>query len=588
MKFILNEGKKFCLEERFILNEASAADVAKTWTTKLNDYLTNADLVFKAYLQIVKDESKKPKSTADAEKDLNSRGEKGKEVTAAIEDIEDSLELPAEQIKGEDGQFTQIRSEVKHCHDAVEAALPTLTLKNNLKSLANTQLKALEDLSSKTAWTNDDIDELKAVLEWFSKNISPLFDTADQAKTIEADRTKLQKFIDTCNKGLEIIENIQDDLQEFNFDEGSNEDLRAYRELIQLLVTNTDLQLKPVAKINAFSNDEKQDFIDKIDNQQSRIENINSHLLKISETPLLTSTKEVVDWQTELASAANENKLKVIERFIYTVWPSEEAEKVMAIKTPLLAACKVHGFDVKGATKNPFLDFVSKVYLPYGMSADAYIAIHNSVANRNLTSKDLSAEGVLKAGNIVFCKALYKLKPEVIKMYVKKQYNLLKATASESSGFKQSSDLAFSALYKVDPPVLDGAASKFSKDLELRPMNEVEQKEAEWTGAVSSTAEEEKITINEELLKKIGSKTNAIKVIIALLIKFSSDNKIKEASYKCKEVKAELAKSISFDKLRTLITEVETTYKLTNITAAQALLLIENIIKYSLFGLTVE
>jgi hypothetical protein len=587
MKFILNENKKFILEERFILTEASAAEVAKTWTTKLNAYFENATKVLDAYIQIVSDETKKPTSTADAEKDLASRGAEGKKAAEAVENLEDTLALPTEEIEGEAKDFKNIRTDVTRCHDALETAIKNLTLKNNLKRFVTAQLQTLEDLSKKTPWAAADIEDLKEALGWLSENILPLFDTAEQSKTIETDKTKLQKFVATCKKGLDLIEDINIDLKDFKFEDGSNEDLRAYRELVQPLLTETNLQLKAADKVTAFTNDEKQKFIDEIDNHQTQVENIVTQLDKISKSALLASTKEKEDWKTKFTSAPDSSKMAVIEEFIYTTWPFE-AESVIKIKEAVLAACKVHGFNLEGAAKNPFFDFISKVYIPYKLSADVYNAVHNSVARKNLEAKDLSAEGVLKAGNIIFCKALYSLKPEAIKVYIKKQHNLLNANIAEGSGFKQKSDLAFSTIYDIDPPVLDGAASKSSKDLKLRSMDAIEKLEAKWTGSVSGTEEEKPVTVNEELLKKIGSKENAIKVAVALVIKFSSSEKVKEAADKCKEIKAELAKSVSFDKMRALLTNVETTYKLAKITADQATLLIKNIIEYSVFGLTTE
>jgi hypothetical protein len=51
MKFILNESKRFILEERFILKEAeelteaTAAEVALSWTNKLKNTFANTEAV---------------------------------------------------------------------------------------------------------------------------------------------------------------------------------------------------------------------------------------------------------------------------------------------------------------------------------------------------------------------------------------------------------------------------------------------------------------------------------------------------------------------------------------------------------------
>ena len=111
-------------------------------------------------------------------------------------------------------------------------------------------------------------------------------------------------------------------------------------------------------------------------------------------------------------------------------------------------------------------------------------------------------------------------------------------------------------------------------------MNEVEQLESKWTGQVSDTAEKpakNKIANNAELIKQINTSENAIKVLAALAVKFSSNDKITAAAQSCKEARELMSKTTTLEDIRKLVASVERLYKIESITTSQALSLIKSI-----------
>jgi hypothetical protein len=301
------------------------------------------------------------------------------------------------------------------------------------------------------------------------------------------------------------------------------------------------------------------------------------------------STSGGVDWKTKLASAVN--KETVIEEFIYTTWSDlAQAQEVIKIKAALLQECEHYGFLTAGEKLNPFITFISTVYLKndYGVKPELYNVIHNLVAGNVLAGKDLASKGEMGHGNLVFCKALYKLDAGAIKLYIRKQHNLLKA-AKRPDIFESNAEMAFNILYKV-ATVVQGKDARNATDMQLRSMAEIEQLEAKWVGEVSDTAEEpkNKVASNAELIKQIDTTEDAINVLVAMAIKFSTSDEITKAVKGCTEAKQRMSKSYTIAETQALVAKVERLYKLTAINASQALKLVKSILESDKFNLTKE
>jgi hypothetical protein len=122
-------------------------------------------------------------------------------------------------------------------------------------------------------------------------------------------------------------------------------------------------------------------------------------------------------------------------------------------------------------------------------------------------------------------------------------------------------------------------------------MAEIEQLEEKWTGEVSDTAVEapkNKVVINADLLNQIDTSENAVKVLVAMGIKFSANDEITKAVESCTEAKRLMTGSTTVAEIQKLVASVERLYKLTNINATQALNLIKSILESDKFTLTKE
>jgi hypothetical protein len=221
------------------------------------------------------------------------------------------------------------------------------------------------------------------------------------------------------------------------------------------------------------------------------------------------------------------------------------------------------------------------------MQPQTYNVIHNLVADNVLSGKDITGTGVMTKGNLVFCKALYRLEPGAIKMYVKKQHNILQA-ATKPDMFASNAELAFNILYAVSQ-VQSGRATKFSTEMQLRSIAQIEQLEKKWTGTVSNTAEDSTTkTKTAELLKQIKDTTAATKLLVALAIKFSSNTKLTALVQAYTETRQLMKQSTTPIELQKLVASVENLYKITNITAAQALSLSKSVVESDQFEFTKE
>lgn len=590
MKFILNENSKFLLEERFILQEASMAEVAQTWTDQLLKSLENAQEVLAAYLGHL-DGSKKSKSAADAEKAINNRKPLINELKTAGEAIENSLSLPADKLAADN--YKALKAEINAYGSRLRIAFQetngkrAIVLSKSQERLllpqVNAQVKALTTLGTKTTLTADDITDLKEILEWCTTNIEPLFDVTDQEDTVNTDQAKLEKFKKSCQECIDLIKDLQVDLPD-DFMGFSTSDLKTYQGLVQQALTKPKLKNAEAVRKNT---DYKQELLDRLDNYQAQVDALLTNYRNISKSAILTADLNQ-DWKTKYADA--QNKEAIIEEFIYTVWKNDYDE-VLKIKKTLLQECDAYGFNTTGEQANPFISFISNVYLKYKLSPDIYNVIHNLVVHNKLAGKDLAGKGAMGFGNLIFCRALYVLGAEAIKQYIIKQSNLLEASVVPEE-FNSAAEMTFNALYKLSTTVT-GEQAKNSADLSLRPMNEVEQLEAKWTGKVSDvstkdTGAKNPTASNAALLKQIDSTDKAVKVLVTMALKFNTNDEITQIVKSCTEAKQLMEKVTTLDEIQKMVASIERLYKLTQITATQALNLVKSILDSEQFNLKKE
>lgn len=587
MKFILNENKfiltetpRFLLNERFILVEATAAELAQKWSIQLVKTFDNTEAVLKKYLEYANISTEK---TATKSR-LNGWAQKFKD---AAEEVEITLRQPLAELNDE---IVTAKTQLTSCVDVLKEVTTTVSeTSENKAALSNLKklIELFDKLNNTPSWTAASVTKLKQALEKATELSKPFFDTS----SLDSDLSKVQDFKTDCSRCLELLTELKTKLPaDFDFTKVSTDDLAIFQKTAKQLIDS--VQLKAAAALN------KGLVIANFKIYWEQVKLLKSGYTTLVELPGLnpvdtrietnSTTPGGKDWKAKLAKAVKKDT--VIQEFIYTTWP-EEASHVLRIKDTILPEVEAYGFETEGSTQNPFISFISNIYLKYKglVTVEKYNTIHNLVANNLLTGEDLLGNGDMGFGNIVFCKALYSLDPNVIKLYVKKQHNLLKA-ATKDSRFKTNAEMTFNALYSLTG-IATGDAIKNSETLSIRPMNEVEQLEARWTGQVSDTAEKptkNKIANNAELIKQIDTSENAIKVLAALAIKFSSNDKITAAAQACKEVKELMSKTTTLEGIRKLVASVERLYKIESITISQALSLIKSILEADQFTLTLE
>ena len=571
MKFILNENKKFLLEERFILQEASMGDVAKQWTDRLESTFPKTEKVLQLYIKYSGTDST-------SKEGIQKRKELKTAIEKATEELENTLSLPYSDLATGKATAAIKKELVDYGSELIkveETIGKTDSNKDILQLLDNriSELQTIRNLENPFAGGDKNFKALMQIFKWVNDNIIPLFatDAADK------DEAKFKEFQELCTECLNLIKDLRVDLPD-DFSEFSNDSLKSYYNLIQATLDASNLNVTDMTT--------KLHNITTLDSYLNAVQTLKDALTKLTQSVIL-NPDTTQDWKTKYANA--QNKEAVIEEFIYTTWKNDY-EAVLKIKKTLLQECDAYGF-TDSEKGNPFISYISNIYLKYKIEPELYNIVHNMVANQRLTGADLLGKGSMGQGNLVFCKALYTAGSGAAKLYLKKQYNLLHATKLPEE-FETAAEMAFNALYKLST-VVKGEQTKNSINLELRPMTEVEQLETQWVGQVSDTAADDEkpkktTATNAELLNQMADTNAAVKVLAALAIKFSSNDQIVAAVQSCKEAKELMNGATTWEKVQKLVAQEERLYKIANITATQALNLIKSILDSDKFSLTKE
>ena len=590
MKFILQEDKfilneKFLLNERFVLNEDILLEAQATAKQLVID-LTKLNTLLPELLKYL------PTG-------VNAAFVEGSVLEGTTLDIINDIKTGCSNVLELLNKNPSFQETIKKIHEKVLDTEATYS---------DEEIKVLQPLCYQIASDGNSVkDRLKSL-----KNQKG--DFGEQLTTLQERLPKLQASIEELYKLINLKDGDPEDERPVD-DKPENEPIT-----YKLNKTNLELEIGQTFKLEVTSEPKKDISADKI-----KFESTTPAIVKVAKSGLLKAfkagaatikvtidkvelncavvvkakkdkpkkepikTTDGIDWKTKLASAIDKDT--VIEEFIYTTWPEyAQAQEVIKIKAALLQECEHYGFLTTGEKLNPFITFISTVYLKndYGVKPELYNVIHNLVASNVLAGKDLASKGEMGHGNLVFCKALYKLDAGAIKLYIKKQHNLLKA-AKRPDTFESNAEMAFNILYKV-ATVVQGKDARNATDMQLRSMAEIEQLEARWIGEVSDTAEEpkNKVATNAELIKQIDTTEDAINVLIAIAIKFSTSDEITKAVKGCTEAKQRMSKSFTIAETQALVAKVERLYKLTAINASQALKLVKSILESDKFNLTKE
>lgn len=241
MKFILNENKKFVLEERFILKEAdtlteaSAADVAVKWTNHFKSTLDNTKQVLNKYIEFA--------SISKGSRETKTKFTNIKEtIKKAAKEMKISLSMPASELIAE---LPAIRIELKSYIEALQAVLTEITDKKSKKTitLLKGQIEELNELQGKTSWQKEDVEDLEEILTWVETDIYPLFDTS----SIDNEVSTTEAFKTICNDCLELIKDIEASLPE-DFTDFEESAVESYIYIMKEASENT--KLTDASKLN--------------------------------------------------------------------------------------------------------------------------------------------------------------------------------------------------------------------------------------------------------------------------------------------------------------------------------------------------
>lgn len=570
MKFILNESKKFLLEERFILNEAdslteaSAASIATKWATFLEKSIATAEQV----LSKIKDWADiSHKDSATLDKNTTAI----KQLTETGEDLETSLSMPATELKAE---LASIKNEI-NAYLQVISNIQKLEEDEEFISVLAARSKKITAIANKSDWNSTEIAQLKDLIKSINDYVQPKFDSTE----INVKKDQATNFKKLCEDCLELINRIKK-LPKIDFEVASAEDLKAY--------------------INCASKIEQQANFDKLlkINKGIVIANLKIYTEKVTTVKQLyseflnlallkkTEASNQYDWTARYNQAVDKDA--IIEAFIYKMWPTA-AKKVIEIKKAIQQECSVYGF----SSENKFLSFISEIYLKYNLNVEAYHVIHNQVSNGVLQLEDLVASdnNVLGATNLIFCKNFYNLDTSNMKLYLQKQRALTQIEELPKQ-FSSTEELVFNILYKTTD-LVKGAQNLSSINQELNSLPTVETLEKQYLGVISKTAvadldepktQKNKIS-NAALISEINTAENAVKVLAALAIKFSSNDQVMSVINTCTKVTEFMNNNTTWNSIRKLVAQVERAYNLTSITASQAQNLAKSILEAEQFGL---
>lgn len=462
MKFILNENKKFKLEERFILVEADEDNLSSNETSQLS--------WGKLYTQC--SESKQSKEA------LNKFWEGGL-PSSGTTNKKDLPTIP------EGSEFS-------------EGFLNAFKIKNKkLRDVLQQQLIGA-DWNLKTP-------VIEACLAYLAK-YSP---------TIEA----YSAIINTiAAKGLSVEDLIKEGVLESNNLIFNTNFLSLTKACVEYLTLQTEI-IKKFEKepnlINIFYNImSTKGNLDKIDDNPVET---NFILASISEIKLriktLTLDTEVTDWTATYAAAINKNA--VWEDYLYTEWhpilTDAEFKLLLKIQEPFKIECATYGFeaDLKNKTSftNPFAQFIKGIFLKLrSPSAASYTVIHNAISKNRLNVAELQAGGKLKLNSILLCNELYELSTEAMSQYINKYSNLIRNTDSEN-------------LLKIFYEKVDNNSQYKPTNNVLNSLSMINQQELALNKKVSSLQDESSSEEGLAKAKELEDLTKLKNLIVSLVIK---------------------------------------------------------------------
>lgn len=340
---------------------------------------------------------------------------------------------------------------------------------------------------------------------------------------------------------------------------------------------------------------------------QQKLNDIKTHIAElqkwIEENEPNKSNGTNEDWAAKYNAAVNKDA--VWEEYLNTVWEND-FDKIIKIQEAFRQECVSYGFD----DTNPFFAFIKDIYLKNDrdINVASYNAVHNAVANKIISAKDLTGSGQLGLYNIIFCKDLYSNAPQNIKAYLQKQANLIKKGIPKN--FNSNLEFIYNTMYqtttliRLDKLINDSTdKNRTLNDLKLNSFSTINSLEQKWTGESSTIdddterTEEDSSKLNKQtnaeldqnndnLIKQISSLKEAAQILVVLNLKFASNQKLKSMVNQYKETSTLMAKSTTSTELQALISAIENKFNFKNISEERAVAAANKIVTSNKFKFT--
>lgn len=392
MKYYLNEGIKYILSERFVLNEAM----------KHSDLIAQCEVILNSIKKLLDDLENGTDDTNEKENALDKIFD---HTTSLMQDTRKVKDV--EIIKGKAKNYIDT---IKSLISVVDPSTFNDSITADNKTTAFGKFFAhLNELIEKSDVKQSELtSELNKIDNIVQTTIDGLANITNSAKEI---KTKDDQIV-ALTKAYKLIYKVSQ-TSEKEYD--NNETISQAVEMLNNALEKVTKAGDDASKIEA-----KNNFIDRCeelanDNTAKIIDTLT--VGEYNQTNLETNLDGSSDWDKEYKDTPDKNLFW--EKYYSGAW-GENADKIEALGESFKQECTVLGFT---EITNPFLAFIKKYYTEdvemqnkgekakgYDIDLQHYEAIHNAIAENKLLKRDITnspKEPITVDNNIIFYRDFY-------------------------------------------------------------------------------------------------------------------------------------------------------------------------------------
>ena len=382
MKYYLNEGIKYILSERFVLNEDVSTIVSE---------LDSLDRILYNYVR----SNKESKDTSTDTENIKSISQELSALNNTLSNYKKtSTNIFDKAINKLSGQVLR-SSDAAKIKGATKEVLQKVETLLDATSIASTKVDGVDSATVKdylrkikTLAASDDVSKetLLQIKENVAK-ISSIINALSQKKSDDSNTSK--DLVTIAEDALMNVYNLKQFIQKI----GGAEKFAALAnaDKLMLIVTTICKQQKEGKKSLS---EQRQNILD--------FSNLTKKVIDASGITLNTDRTGSINWDDRFAKA--KDKKSFWDSYYEKAW-GNNSNKIRALGDPFRNQCEKLGFSEK---TNPFISFIRKYIIEknYPIGGGIYTAIHNAVATGKLS------QGLLKGAvgnkiNILDCKDLY-------------------------------------------------------------------------------------------------------------------------------------------------------------------------------------